>query len=181
MFWRSAGVDAGQIERHIPALRRFAWALLRDGAAADDLVQDCLERALSRWHLHRADGDLRAWLFTILHNLFRNGRRSVARRGNAVPIEDDAGHGIADDAAGGAAEGHLIWQDALAGLAALPEEQRSVLLLVGVEGFSYEEAARLLGVPLGTVMSRLSRGRERLHRLIEGENAPARPALRRVK
>ena len=182
MFGRGRAADtADAIERHIPALRRFAWALLRDGTAADDLVQDCLERALSRWHLRRAEGDLRAWLFTILHNLFLNGRRGAGRRGEVVPVEGDTGEAFADEAAGTAAESLLVWRDTLAGLAALPEEQRVVLLLVGVEDFSYEETARLLGVPLGTVMSRLSRGRARLHRLIEGEDAPARPALRRVK
>lgn len=179
MFGRGRAADtAERIERHIPALRRFAQALLRDGAAADDLVQDCLERALSRWHLRRAEGDLRAWLFTILHNLFLNGRRGAGRRGEAVPVEEETGATLADDAAASAAEGRLIWRDALAGLAALPEEQRVVLLLVGVEDFSYEETARMLGVPPGTVMSRLSRGRARLHRLIEGEDAAARPGLR---
>lgn len=181
MFGRRAAADTAHlVERHIPALRRFAWALLRDGTAADDLVQDALERALSRWHLRREEGDLRAWLFAILHNLFLNGRRGAVRRGEVGLVEDDEA-ALADGAPAGASEGRLVWRDAMAGLAALPEEQRVVLLLVGVEDFSYEEAAELLGVPTGTVMSRLSRGRARLHRLIEGEDAPARPALRRVK
>lgn len=180
------GEMAALIEPQIPALRRFAWALLRDAAAADDLVQDCLERAISRWHLRRLEGSPKAWLFAILHNLFVSGRRGAARRGPALPLDDEGEDGlvIADPAASATAEGRLVWRDMLAALEALPEEQRAVLLLVGVEDFSYEEAARLTGVPIGTVMSRLSRGRERLRRLLEGEEAqaPGRPALlRRVK
>lgn len=180
-----AGEMAALIELHIPALRRFAWALLRDGAAADDLVQDCLERAISRWHLRRHEGSLKPWLFTILHNLFISGRRTATRRGPHMSLDhEEAGDlFLADPVADGAAQARLIWRDALAGLAALPEEQRTALLLVGVEDFSYEEAARLTGVPIGTVMSRLSRGRERLRRLMDGQDAldDERPHLRRVK
>jgi RNA polymerase sigma-70 factor, ECF subfamily len=179
------GSMAALIEPHIPALRRFAWALLRNEAAADDLVQDCLERAISRWHLRRREGSPKAWLFTILHNLFLSGRRTAARRGPALPLDDEGEDGLAlaDPASARAAEGRLAWRDTLAALEALPEEQRAVLLLVGVEDFSYEAAARLTGVPIGTVMSRLSRGRERLRRLLDGEEMPGqvRPALRRVK
>lgn len=176
---------AALIEPHIPALRRFAWALLRDHAAADDLVQDCLERAVSRWHLRRHDGSPKPWLFAILHNLFLSGRRSASRRGTALPLDDEGEDGMAltDPVASAASEQGLVWRDTLAALAALPEEQRAVLLLVGVEDFSYEEAARLTGTPIGTVMSRLFRGRERLRRLLEGDEAHGlgRPALRRVK
>lgn len=178
------GEMAALIEPHVPALRRFAWALLRNEAAADDLVQDCLERAISRWHLRRLEGSAKAWLFAILHNLFVSGRRAASRRGPALPLggEGEDGFALADPAAAATAEGRLVWRDALAALDALPEEQRAVLLLVGVEDFSYEEAARLTGVPIGTVMSRLSRGRERLRRLLEGEEVPGtRTALRRVK
>ncbi|MDJ0390947.1 RNA polymerase sigma factor [Roseomonas sp. E05] len=172
---------ASIIEREVPALRRFAWALLRDTTAADDLVQDCLVRAVSRWHLRRPDGDPKAWLFAILHNLFLNERRSQRSRGAMMPLDDGEEGNIADPLTGDAAELRLIWRDVLAGLAVLPEEQRSVLLLVGVEDFSYAEAAVLLDVPIGTVMSRLSRGRERLRRLMEGEEGPTRPMLKRVK
>ncbi|MDN3564621.1 RNA polymerase sigma factor [Paeniroseomonas aquatica] len=173
---------AALIEPHIPALRRFAWALLRDTTAADDLVQDCLERAIARWHLRRQDADAKAWLFAILHNLFRMGRRSASRRGQAMPL-DEEGWMVADPTAEHVAEHRLIWRDALLALDALAEEQRVVLLLVGVEDFSYEAAAQLTGVPVGTVMSRLSRGRERLRRLIAGDSAPdtGKPQLRRVK
>lgn len=168
---------AALIEPHIPALRRFAFALLRDPSDADDLVQDALERALSRWHLRRREVSPRPWLFAILYNLFVDGRRRVLRRGEthldeaAMPLPDPSPD----------PEQRAIWRDALAALALLPEEQRTVLLLVGVEDFSYAEAGRLTNAPLGTVMSRLARGRQRLRRLLEGEEAPGRPALRRVK
>lgn len=165
---------AALVEPHIPALRRYAWALLRDDHAADDLVQDCLERALSRWHLRRRDGNVRAWLFAILHNLFISGRRQQARRGPHGPL-DELG---VEPAAASDSEVGVATRDLLAGLADLSEEQRAVVLLVGVEDLSYDEAARALGIPIGTVMSRLSRGRERLRRFVDGE----RPAtLRRVK
>jgi RNA polymerase sigma factor (sigma-70 family) len=164
----------GLVEQHIPALRRYAWALLRDDHAADDLVQDCLERAISRWHLRRRDGNVRAWLFAILHNLFVSGRRQQARRGPHGPLDELASEPVAvSDPEMGVAH-----RDLLAGLADLSEEQRAVVLLVGVEDLSYDEAARALGIPIGTVMSRLSRGRERLRRFVEGERPPA---LRRVK
>ncbi|MFZ3234284.1 MAG: sigma-70 family RNA polymerase sigma factor [Stellaceae bacterium] len=158
-------VDAASIEAHIPGLRRFARALLRgDRERADDLVQDCLERALSRWHLRRAEGDLRGWLYTILYNRFLSEQLHQKRRGvhdtlsDAIESELPPIKGGQDDA--------LEHRDLLRGFAALPEEQRSVLLLVGVEDLSYDEAARVLGVPIGTVMSRLSRGRERLRQYL---------------
>ena len=162
------------IEPHIPSLRRYAWALRRDRDAADDLVQDCLERALSRWQLRRREGDLRAWLFAILHNLFVDSLRKRARQGIRVDI--DAAHDLA--APGDGIEERAAIRDVVAGLETLPPDQKAVLLLVGVEDLSYEEAARVLGVPVGTIMSRLSRARERLRRAV---GAPAAPALRRVK
>lgn len=165
---------AALVEPQIPALRRYAWALLRDRDAADDLVQDTLERAIARWPLRRRDGDLRAWLFTIQRNLFVTGLRERARRG--AHLGDEALEQVAAEAAH--PDSGLHARDVLAGLDLLAEEQRSVLLLVGVEDLSYEEAARVLGVPLGTVMSRLSRGRERLRQVMEhGRGA----LLRRVK
>lgn len=165
------------IEPLIPALRRYAWALCRDQHDADELVQDCLERALSRWVLRRPDGSLRAWLFAILHNGFISDRRQMARRGTHVSLD----HETAGPSVPAVQEGALAMHDILVALHTLPEEQRAVLLLVGVEDLSYEEAARVLGVPIGTVMSRLSRGRERLRRIMDGERAEAAPALRRVK
>src|SRR6516162_5980042 len=155
------------IEAHIPGLRRFACALLRgDRQSADDLVQDCLERALSSWHLRRAEGDLRGWLYTILYNRFLSERHRQGRRGGP-----DASLEAAEAALPGV-EGGQHWaleqRDLLRAFAGLPEEQRSVLLLIGVEDLSYGEAARVLGVPIGTVMSRLSRGRERLRHYMNG-------------
>jgi RNA polymerase sigma-70 factor (ECF subfamily) len=167
-----------RIEAMIPALRRFAWSLVRDQHAADDLVQDCLERALGSWRLRRAGGDLKAWLFTILYNTHIDGRRRESRRarllGNVA--------GMSEWMSGGDAPDHAVqFAEVLRYLDNLPEDQRAILLLVGVEGLGYEETARVLGVPLGTVMSRLSRGRERLRRLTgEGGEVPAPGARLRV-
>jgi RNA polymerase sigma factor (sigma-70 family) len=153
-----------QVEPLIPALRRYARALVRNRATADDLVQDCLERAVRRWHQHR-DGEVRPWLFAILHNLAVDRFRKVAVRGRHVAIdaasEDDFGTAATQ-------EHRLMYQDVLNKLARLPEEQRAVLLLVAVEDLSYADAAKALNIPVGTVMSRLSRARERLQQDIEG-------------
>jgi RNA polymerase sigma-70 factor (ECF subfamily) len=166
-----------QVEPLIPALRRYARALVRDRAAADDLVQDCLERAVSRWH-QRRDGSVRAWLFTILHNLAVSQFRQATSRGRHMPI-DDAGEQELVSAA--AQEHSVIYQDVLNKLAKLPEEQRAVLLLVAVEDLSYADAAAVLNIPIGTVMSRLSRARERLLQEMDGV-APANVvALRGMK
>jgi RNA polymerase sigma-70 factor, ECF subfamily len=158
-------VEAGLIEAQIPGLRRFACALLRgDQERADDLVQDCLERALSRWHLKRAEGDLRGWLYTILYNRFLTEQHRQKRRG----IHDELTETTKSElllVKGGQDEA-LEHRDLLRAFARLPQEQRSVLVLVGVEDLSYDAAARVLGVPIGTVMSRLSRGRERLRQLL---------------
>jgi RNA polymerase sigma factor (sigma-70 family) len=161
------------LEQQIPALRRYAYALLRDHAAADDLVQDTLERALSRWSLRRADGDLRAWLFTIQRNLYISSWRRTRRRGSEVSIDEASVPSIAPRQ-----EAVLEAQDVLAALDDLPEEQKSILLLIGVEDFSYDEAARILGMPIGTVMSRLARARHRLRSIVETGRTTL---LRRVK
>jgi RNA polymerase sigma-70 factor (ECF subfamily) len=170
---------AALIEPHIPALRRYAFALIREDASADDLVQDCLERAVSRWHLRRNDGDVRSWLFTILHNLFVSQRRQTLRRGPHRPLEDvDHETGVP-----GAQEHAITHRDMLRALASLPEEQQSVLVLIGVEDLSYTEAARVVGVPVGTIMSRLSRARDRLRGLMNGGlmNSEEPVTLRRIK
>jgi RNA polymerase sigma-70 factor (ECF subfamily) len=161
------------IERQIPALRRFAFALTRDDAAADDLVQDCLERALSRWSLRRPDVDPRPWLFTILRNLHVDALRRRRGRGTQVEWSDDI-----DVPTVGGADGSLDLRDTLAALDLLPEEQKSLLLLIGVEDLSYQEAARVLDLPVGTVMSRLARGRRRLRAILDAGHGPM---LRRVK
>ena len=168
------------IEPMIPALRRYARALLHDRTAADDLVQDCLERAVGRWHQRRADGDARSWMFTILHNLALNRMRQTARRGRHVHIEE------ADEAVLSRPplqEDGLLRRDLRQALNDLPEEQRSVLLLVAVEGLSYADAAAVLDLPVGTVTSRLARARDRMYRAVQGqaERSGQRARLRRVK
>ncbi len=168
---------AALIEPVIPALRRFAWALLRDDQGSDDLVQDCLERAVGRWSQRRADGDIRAWLFAILHNCFLDDRRRDKRRGAHLPIDEAANEPGVD----ARQEAGLHHQDVVRALAGLPGEQQAVLLLVGVEDLQYSEAARVLGVPIGTVMSRLSRGREKLRLALSGERPERQTTLRSVK
>ena len=153
-----------QVEPLIPALRRYARALVRNRANADDLVQDCLERAVTRWH-QRRDGNVRAWLFAILHNVAVDQFRKSAARGRHVAIDETSESDLGEAAT---QERRLMYQDVLNKLARLPGEQRAVLLLVAVEDLSYADAAKVLNVPVGTVMSRLSRARERLQQEIEG-------------
>jgi RNA polymerase sigma-70 factor (ECF subfamily) len=154
-----------QVAPHLPSLRRYALVLLRqDETRADDLVQDCLVRALSRWHLWRQPGNLRAWLFTIMHNIYVNDIARAAIRPSIVELTELT-PGIGTPPGQG---DHLALRDVANGLEKLPEDQRQVLLLVGLEGFSYEEAASITGAPIGTVMSRLSRGRQRLRAYLDG-------------
>jgi RNA polymerase sigma-70 factor (ECF subfamily) len=166
------------IEPVIPALRRFAWALTRDRAAADDLVQDCLERAVSRWAQRRTDREVRPWLFTILHNLAISRLRELKRRGRPEALEDAA---PGDLAVPPVQEHRLAHLDLVRAVGELPEEQRSVLLLVSVEDLSYSEVAEALQIPIGTVMSRLHRARERLRLALAAEGDARSPRLRRVK
>ena len=162
------------VEPQIPSLRRYAYALLRDRDAADDLVQDTLERAVAGWPRRRAEGDLRAWLFAIERNLFLQIVRRRTRGGSPLGMEalDSVPAPIGDP------DEALAARDVLAELDGLPEEQRSVVLLVAIEDLSYAEAATVLGVPVGTVMSRLSRARDRLRRFMETGRIVT---LRRVK
>jgi RNA polymerase sigma-70 factor (ECF subfamily) len=161
------------IEKNIPSLRRYAWSLLRDKSDADDLVQDCLVRALDGLDSLRSDSDLRAWLFTIMHNIFASRWRRMRNRARLMAdrIESDA---IIDAPQQASAE----MRDVLRGLDTLSEEQREVILLVAIEGFHYDEVAQMLGIPIGTVMSRLSRARDRLSQFVQGQE---RPVLRRIK
>jgi RNA polymerase sigma-70 factor (ECF subfamily) len=165
---------ASLLEPQIPGLRRYAWALLRDDEAADDLVQDTLERAIARWSQRRRDGDLKAWLFAIQRNLFLNGLRQ--RRSRGIPVDAQVLEGM--PAPDDGVESRAGLRDLLAGLEALSEDQRSLLLLVSVEDLSYEQAAQVLSVPLGTVMSRLSRARARLRDFMDNGRSAV---LRRVK
>jgi len=149
---------------HLPRLRRYARALTGDRDRADDLVQDTLERALNKLDLWQPGSDLRAWLFTLMHNLFVNQIR--IRRPQETVMEE----ALDEPVSGGQMEA-LTARDIHTALARLPEEQREVLLLVGLEQFGYAEAAQVLGVPTGTVMSRLSRARERMRQMLAGERA----------
>src|SRR5712672_618019 len=152
-------MPSGDIWSSLPAS-----ALVRNHAAADDLVQDCLERAVSHWN-QRRERDPRPWLFTILHNLAVNHFRRSARQGKHITIDEANEDDFGQDAV---QEQKLMYQDVLDKLARLPEDQRAVLLLVAVEDLSYADAARVLDIPVATVMSRLSRARERLQQEIEG-------------
>ena len=149
------------IEAEIPRLRRYARALTRDVVSADDLVQDCLTRALGKLHLWQEGSDLRAWLFTILHNQYVNHIRRAVREGATVALNDTEPMLSRAPQQGK----RLELRDLERAIAQLPEEQRSVILLVGLEGMRYEEVAAVLDVPVGTIRSRLSRGREALRRL----------------
>lgn len=148
---------------HIPSLRRYARALTGDAWAADDLVQDTLERACAKWRLWLAGSDLRAWLFTLMHNLHASQLRKVLRQGEAARPLDIAELEEQLPTPQAPLDSAIDLQRCLL---RLPEEQRVVLLLVTLEDMSYAEVARVTGVALGTVMSRLSRARSRLHELM---------------
>lgn len=185
-------MNRSQVIEQLPGLRRYARVLTGDAWAADDLVQDTLERACSKWLLWRTGSDLRAWLFTLMHNLYLNQRRALPA---LPPLDIDE---VQDQLQGARAPS----DDALdleRCLQRLPADQRAVLLLVAMEDMSYEDTARILSIPVGTVMSRLSRARMRLRVLMDREptsgTAPAvlaaqagagaaagtTPALRRLK
>jgi RNA polymerase sigma-70 factor (ECF subfamily) len=166
-------VNPERIAEHIPRLRRYARALVGDQYAADDLVQDTIERAINKRHLWRPGSDLRAWLFAIMHNVFVNQLRSRRAHPEEV-LDDDALPAVMP------MDGvQLEIRDLQAALALLPPEQRAVLLLVGLEQLTYAEVSDALGIPIGTVMSRLFRGRERLRAMLTG--ASALPGLKVVK
>jgi RNA polymerase sigma factor (sigma-70 family) len=155
-----------RITTEIPKLRRYARALVRDQSAADDLVQDALTRALSKAHLWQEGTDLRAWLFTILHNQYVNHVRRGVREGVSVGLSETETRLTA----GPSQQARLQLRDLDRALARLPEEQRQVILLAGMEGMSYDEMAVVMGVPVGTIRSRLSRGRDAL-RVLMGEES----------
>ena len=154
--------DMNLFDEHIPRLRRYARALTSDRAQADDLVQECLARAWEKLSLWQRGTDLRAWLFTVMHNVHVNRVRASRP---TDPLEDEMPE-LAQRATQGDS---LLVRDLERGNAALPLAQREVLLLVALEDLSYNEAARALGIPIGTVMSRLSRAREKLRLLMNGK------------
>jgi len=163
------------IVEQIPRLRRYARALTGDATLADDLVQDSVERAWRKFHLWRRGSDLRAWMFTIMHNLHVNAVRQGSRRPPVVSLADWDG----DTALRPVQEIAAEVRGVVEALALLPVEQRQVILLVGLEGFTYQEVAKVVGIPVGTVMSRLFRGRQRL-REITGEGKPQTQSLRKL-
>ena len=159
--------EAERLVELIPRLRRYARALVGDRASADDLVQDTLERAWAKLHLYRRGTDLRAWLFTVMHNVHVNKVRAT----RATDTLEDELPELAQRASQGDA---LLVRDLDRAIARLPTEQRAVLLLVTLEEMSYEEVAHALGIPIGTVMSRLSRAREKLRAMMLGQGAAAK-------
>ncbi len=154
-----------------PYLRRFARALTNDPVFSDDLVQDTLERALTRLHLFDETRNLRTWLYTILRNLFINEVRKHGQRGYHVNIDEVVEHNFAQDAN---QTDSMIGQEIVKALTQLPDEQREVLVLVGLESMTYEETAKVVGVPVGTVMSRLSRARAKLRDIMDDDNTEGR-------
>lgn len=168
------------IAREIPHLRRYARALARNRDEADDLVQDCLERAIRKRHQWRSHGSIRNWLFRTLYRTFLNGLpRRVREQGQ---IEVDADHAAHYESLGTAPrqESHLEWLDMAAALGRLPQQQRAAVLLVALEGMSYDEVAHILAVPVGTVRSRLSRARDTLRTTFMAGRSDV-VELRRVK
>ena len=158
------------VEPLIPALRRYAYALTWDHALADDLVQDCLERAVARWHQRREGGDVKAWLLAILRNVHIDHHHRERRQGQRVALDESTNPTVRPSQEDG-----LALSDLLSALDGLSEDHRALLLLVGVEDLSYAEAAEVLGVPVGTVMSRLSRARARFRLALEiGRVVPLR-------
>ena len=152
------------LEREIPRMRRYARALTRNTAKADDLVQSGLVRALEKQHLWEPGSNLRAWLFTILHNQHVNDVRHSLRQGSLGPIEDAEPVWRVEPVA----DASLELRDLQRAINTLSHEQREVLLLVGLEGMRYEQVATILDIPVGTVRSRLSRARTTLRLLMDG-------------
>jgi RNA polymerase sigma-70 factor, ECF subfamily len=148
----------------IPRLRRYALALLRNRDCADDLVQDTLLRGLEKLHLYQPGTNLRAWLFTVMHNLYVNSHRRATRRGHTIRVEE------VRTSIPPSQVSMLELRDLERAMAFLPEDQRTTLLLIGLEGMRYEDVAQICDVPTGTVRSRASRAREALRHLLKGED-----------
>ncbi|MFF7710068.1 sigma-70 family RNA polymerase sigma factor [Pseudomonas sp. NPDC007930] len=164
-----------QLRELLPRLRRFALSLTRDPSSADDLVQATLERAITHLASKRSEGDLRAWLFSILYRRFVDQHRSARRYARMLELFGRGG----DDDQQPSTERSVLAQHSLGAFERLSGEQRALLLAVTVEGMSYKEVAQMLDVPMGTVMSRLSRARQALRDLCEGEITA--PRLRILK
>lgn len=167
-------LDEAEIVACIPHLRRYARGLNSDTEHADDLVQDTLERAWSKYSMWQKRGQVRAWMFGIMHNLFIDRVRSQRAR-----PEDGFGDDLPEVPDRDRQGDHLEVRDMDKALQRLAPELREVLLLVGVEELSYQEVAAVLSIPIGTVMSRLSRARERLRTELDG--SPCITKIQRVK
>lgn len=166
-------IDDQQLRELLPRLRRFALSLSQQPACADDLVQATLERALSRWRSKQPEGDLRAWLFSILYRQFIDSQRRAKRHAQLLSWFSR------EEPTAPSAESLVISHATLQAFSQLPSEQRALLLLVSVEGLSYQAAAETLAIPIGTVMSRLSRARQALRALTD-DHSPT-PSMRRLK
>jgi RNA polymerase sigma-70 factor (ECF subfamily) len=164
------------IEAAVPALHRYARSLVPHRHDADDLVQDCLVRAFSRLPAEGAHETVLPWLFTILHNLSVSRWRMLRRRGQVVAVDTAAADPRLSVPA--TQESASLRRDLLRGFEQLSPEHQQILLLVSVEGLEYQQAATVLKIPVGTVMSRLSRARDALRAQLNGAT---RPHLRRIK
>jgi RNA polymerase sigma factor (sigma-70 family) len=167
------------VEPQIPVLRRYARMLVKDWSVADDLVQDCLERTFAHWHLRRPDRQVKPWMLSILHNLAMNHFSRSKWLSLHTAIDDVDESALARPAS---QESTVGYNQVLAAIDSLPEELRSLFLLIAVEELSYAEAASVLDIPVGTVMSRLHRARARLQGMLGGGPVlPAAQSLRGVR
>jgi len=167
--------DRSSLIAEIPHLRRYALALVRNPDGADDLVQNCLERALNKFHLWQSDRDLRPWLFSMMHNLYIDTVRHQSRRGASVALSD------AQDLPSHSTnqEDRLNATAVLNEIDRLPQNHKDVLILIGINELSYAQAAKVLGIPTGTLMSRLNRARVSLRKNLNMETRKS--IIRRVK
>ncbi len=167
------------LEQEIPHLRRYALTLTREPTEADDLVQDCLERALNKWNRWQARGRLRGWLFRMMFRTHLNRRRDNRHHASqqsldSLPVEPSLQ---------GPQESRAECMDTIRAVYCLPEDQRHAILLVAMEDLNYDEAAWILRIPIGTLRSRISRGRQTLRSMCGDQEQPQhdRVTLRRVK
>ena len=161
-----AGFGDDALAAVIPRLRRYALVLTGNPARADDLVQDTLTRAWDKRSRWRQGSDLRAWLFTIMHNIFVNQLAAARRDAVNVSLDAEDENGAAFQVSGDDnPTARIELQEVMRQIQRLPAEQREVLMLVAIEGMHYEEVSAMLGIPIGTVMSRLSRARDKLRRM----------------
>lgn len=163
------------LHAHIDSLRRYAFVLCRNPTDSDDLVQETLVKAIGAAHTYRSGKDLRAWLFGILHNTFVSERRRYARRARAATFLENT---VQEPDRASDQEKQAEAEGTLRMLSRLTPDQQAALILVAVEGMSYEEAAEVQGIPVGTLMSRLARGREQLRRLVRGNDPSPLRAVR---